>query len=59
MIYFDHNATTPLRPEVRDAMLRVLDEFHGNPSSVHAEGAAAHALVILHDGSAAQKSEVK
>ena len=44
-IYLDHNATTPLRPEVRDAMLRVLDEIHGNPSSVHAEGAAAHALI--------------
>ncbi len=44
-VYLDHNATTPLRPEVADAMERVLREVHGNPSSVHAEGAAARAEV--------------
>ena len=42
-IYLDHNATTPVRPEVAEAMARVLREVHGNPSSVHAEGAAARA----------------
>jgi cysteine desulfurase len=44
-IYLDHNATTPLRPEVVDAMERVLRGVYGNPSSVHSEGAAAKAEV--------------
>lgn len=39
-IYFDHNATSPLRPEARAAMLRCLDG-PANASSVHAEGHAA------------------
>ena len=38
-IYLDHNASSPLRPEARDAMLRVMD-MPGNPSSIHAEGRA-------------------
>jgi cysteine desulfurase len=42
-IYLDHNATTPVRDEVAEAMIRVLRELPGNPSSVHAEGAAARA----------------
>jgi cysteine desulfurase len=42
-IYFDHNATAPLRPAAREAVLRALDA--GNPSSVHAEGRAARALI--------------
>ena len=44
-VYLDHAATTPVDPEVADAMARVLRETHGNPSSVHAEGRAARALV--------------
>ncbi|MFD1196087.1 cysteine desulfurase family protein [Seohaeicola saemankumensis] len=43
-VYLDHNATTPLRAEARDAMLRAMDVV-GNPSSVHAEGRAAKSLV--------------
>jgi cysteine desulfurase len=43
-VYLDHNATTPLRPEAREAMLAALD-LVGNPSSVHAEGRAAKGLV--------------
>jgi cysteine desulfurase len=43
-IYLDHNATTPLRPEARAAMLAAMDSA-GNPSSVHAEGRAARAIV--------------
>ena len=43
-IYFDYNATAPLRAEVRAAMIEAMDRF-GNPSSVHAEGRAARALV--------------
>jgi len=42
--YLDHNATSPLRPAARDAMLAAF-EVCGNPSSVHAEGRAARALV--------------
>ncbi len=43
-VYLDWNATAPLRPEARAAMLDALDRV-GNPSSVHAEGRAARALV--------------
>jgi cysteine desulfurase len=42
--YLDWNATAPLRPEARAAMLAALD-LVGNPSSVHAEGRAARALI--------------
>ncbi len=44
-IYLDHNATTPLRPEVIEAMERALREAFGNPSSVSFEGTRARALV--------------
>ena len=43
-IYFDWNATAPLREEARAAFLRALDAT-GNASSVHAEGRAARQLV--------------
>ena len=43
-IYLDWNATAPLRPEARAAMLAAMD-LVGNPSSVHAEGRAARALM--------------
>ena len=43
-IYADYNATAPLRPEAKAAMLRAL-ELTGNPSSVHSEGRKARALV--------------
>ena len=43
-IYLDWNATTPLRPEARAAMLVAMD-LVGNPSSVHAEGRAAKSLM--------------
>ena len=44
-IYLDHNATTPLRPEVVDAMTLVLREDFGNPSSIYLEGANARAKI--------------
>jgi cysteine desulfurase len=44
-IYLDHNATTPLRPEVLEAMQIALRDLPGNPSSTHAEGAAARAAI--------------
>ena len=40
--YLDYNATAPLRPEAREALLSALDI--GNPSSVHEEGRKARAL---------------
>ena len=43
-IYLDWNATAPLRPAARTAMLAALDRV-GNPSSVHGEGRAARHLV--------------
>jgi cysteine desulfurase len=43
-VYLDWNATTPLRPEVREAMAAALD-LPGNPSSVHEEGRKARRLV--------------
>lgn len=43
--YFDHAATTPLDPEVADAMSRVLRDVYGNPSSIYSEGQTARALV--------------
>ena len=42
--YLDHNATTPLRAEARAAMIAAMDVV-GNPSSVHAEGRAAKAVI--------------
>lgn len=44
-IYLDYNATTPLRPEVVDAMLPYLREHFGNPSSGHVFGQTARAAV--------------
>ncbi|CAG0981987.1 cysteine desulfurase [Myxococcaceae bacterium] len=44
-IYLDHNATTPLLPEVVDAMLPYLREHFGNPSSGHVYGSRARAGV--------------
>lgn len=43
-VYLDHNATAPLRAQARAAMMEAMDVV-GNPSSVHAEGRAATALV--------------
>ena len=37
-VYLDHNATTPIRPEVRDRMLPFFGELFGNPSSAHSFG---------------------
>jgi cysteine desulfurase len=44
-VYFDYNATTPLDPQVRDAMLPFLTEVWGNPSSVHSVGRRARAVL--------------
>ena len=44
-IYLDHNATTPLDPRVLDAMLPILRDGFGNPSSLHWFGQQARAAV--------------
>lgn len=43
-VYLDWNATTPLRPEARTAMIAAMDVL-GNPSSVHAEGRTAKGIL--------------
>ena len=45
MIYFDHNATTPLAPAARDAWVQASEQFIGNPSSPHRLGARADAAL--------------
>ncbi len=42
-IYLDHNATTPVDPDVVALVAKTLTEFAGNPSSAHASGRAAKA----------------
>ena len=39
--YFDHNATTPVAPEVLEALVSCLDQVYGNASSIHHFGQAA------------------
>jgi cysteine desulfurase len=41
MAYLDNAASTPVAPEVRDALLRATDELYANPASAHGPGAAA------------------
>lgn len=43
--YLDHNATSPVRPEVAEAVARALTTLPGNPSSVHREGRSARAAI--------------
>ena len=43
-VYLDHNATSVVRPKAREAMARALDTG-GNPSSIHAAGRAARAMM--------------
>ncbi len=44
-IYLDYNATTPIDPAVREAMLPYLGEYFGNPSTTHAYGPPAKEAV--------------
>ncbi|HEX7488555.1 MAG TPA: aminotransferase class V-fold PLP-dependent enzyme, partial [Anaeromyxobacteraceae bacterium] len=62
LLYLDHAAITPVRPEAKAAVLAALDVF-GNPSSVHAAGRAArdlldHARAQVAAALGAQASEV-
>ncbi len=45
MLYFDHNATSPLHPAARQAWLDATERFIGNPSSLHRVGARADAAL--------------
>ena len=45
-IYLDYNATTPIAPEVAEAMIPYLYEHFGNPSSSHAYGADVRKAVV-------------
>ncbi len=44
-VYLDHNATTPVDPEVLETILPFLEEEYGNPSSIHSHGAKARDAV--------------
>lgn len=46
MVYFDHNATTPLLPAARQGWLEAAEQFIGNPSSPHRLGARAEAALM-------------
>lgn len=43
--YFDHNATTPIAPAVREAVVQALDEAWANPSSIHQDGQRARRMM--------------
>ena len=45
-VYLDYNASAPLREEAREAMVHAM-ALAGNPSSVHAEGRQARAIVEI------------
>ncbi|MDD5319341.1 MAG: cysteine desulfurase family protein [Methylococcales bacterium] len=45
MIYFDHNATTPIDDRVLDALLPFLTTFYGNPSSLYRHGRMARSAI--------------
>jgi cysteine desulfurase len=44
-VYLDNAATTPVAPAVAEAMMSVLTQHYGNPSSIHAEGRTVRALL--------------
>lgn len=46
MLYLDHCATTPLRPEVITAVTECMAKYYGNPSSLHRLGVEAESLLI-------------
>lgn len=54
MIYLDYNATTPIAPEVLEAMFPYLREEYGNPSSSHALGRRAHEAMEVARGQVAK-----
>jgi cysteine desulfurase len=57
-IYLDYNATSPLRPAVKEAMMQAMDLF-GNPSSVHRDGVAAKRIVTAARETLAKRLNIK
>jgi cysteine desulfurase NifS len=53
-IYLDHNATTPLLPDVFEVMAKSMNDCYGNPSSIYKEGKDAHAVIETSRRSIAQ-----
>jgi cysteine desulfurase len=50
-IYVDHAATSPMHPDVITAMVKAMNEYFGNPSSIHSFGREArHQLDLARDG---------
>ncbi|MGY8673654.1 MAG: cysteine desulfurase family protein [Verrucomicrobiia bacterium] len=47
MLYFDHNATSPMIPEAREAWLEASERYIGNPSSLHRMGDRADKALAL------------
>ena len=44
-VYFDHNSTTALKPQVLEAMMPYMTNQHGNPASQHSYGRNAHEAI--------------
>jgi len=44
-IYLDHNATTPLSPQISEVMIQHMHDYFGNPSSIYKEGKLSHSLI--------------
>lgn len=59
MPYFDHAATTPMRPEVITEMTAIMEEVYGNPSSIHRFGRSAHETLEKARQNIAQQLQVK
>ncbi len=59
MVYLDHAATTPMRPEVIDVLTEVSKAIFGNPSSVHGYGRKAHERLENARGTIAKSIHVK
>jgi len=47
MIYFDHNATTPINTKVLEEMLPFFDQRYANPSSIHSQGRSARKAIDI------------
>ncbi len=45
LIYLDNAASTPLRKEVKEYMLELMDTAYGNPSSTHSQGRKAKVIL--------------
>lgn len=59
MPYFDHAATTPIRPEVISEMTTILEQVYGNPSSIHRNGRTAHETLEKSRQTIARQLQVK